>query len=521
MKFARRLAAKLFPRGIDAKLYESHASTTVPPLSGSCDGKRSEGGVLGTDIDHSSFLDVVFGHAAAPTDDYRAELTVVQSAGKPRPLTKQPSDALCLRPLHKAFYDSLSRRRWLHRGDVTFESLRRAGFSAPRPGEVLTSGDYKSATDGLSIEVAEAVLSEVLDRSDSVPDSIKAYALRSLRPNLFSLVENIDFQATRGQQMGSYLSFPLLCLQNYIAFRYAAEQFGLDWRRVPVSINGDDILFLSTRSFSSQWMEWTSSLGLEVEITKTSVSADYGSLNSTLVVPFSGSLVVVPTVRFGMLGPVGEQDLATVYRDFVRGLREPLRFRAAHVFFRTHISLLRSSSFTTWELGFRGRLAERMTERFRLTTGGEWMLRPLSLPQRFISHSVTLSSDSVEWVDSASLSKEEEGWAAREIAAWRFSCPWSRARHGLITFHVMLAMARPTAPVFDWCRVALTPVDRVGEWRRWMRTPPEKAVKRTPVPWGLYEEILRDRPPPPYSEFDGGLEVATGGDDKKGKAFGH
>jgi hypothetical protein len=513
LKFARRVARELFPSGISPSLYEDHCSTAVPPLSGCVDGKRSDGGQLGTDFDHDSYLSVVFGGVSFDPDDYCAELTVVQSAGKPRPLSKQPAEALCLQPLHKSLYDSLSRRKWLHRGDVTTDSLRRAGFTSPPPGHVLTSGDYKSATDGLSIEVAESVLGEILDRSVSVPNSIKRFALLSLRPRLFSLEHKLDFRATRGQQMGSYLSFPLLCLQNYIAFRYAAFKFGVNHRTVPLAINGDDILFCSSLSFSRQWMEWMSCLSLEVELTKTSVSSTYGSLNSTLVRVRRDTLCVIPTVRFGMLQVSQVEDFAGVFRDFIAGLSGRTRFRAAHLFFRNNIGLLRATNFTTYELGVRGRLGERMTERFKLKCGGDWCANPLSLPQRFVEHSVTLSSDSVTWVPTAELSKEELSMCARELAAWRFSVPWSRARYGAIHYVVTLSMSRPDAPVFDFGRWSCTTTDWTRVWRRMMRAP-LVVVRRTPVCNRLWDWILWNRPPPDYSDFEEGvdlLEVAKDG----------
>jgi len=525
LKHVRRVTRKLFPSGINQRTYAEHCETTVPPLSGCMGSLRSDGGVLGSDIDHASFLDVVFGHSSYQPDDYVAELTVVQSAGKPRALSKQPPESLCLRPLHKALYAQLSRKKWLHKGDVTRESLLRAGFTSPPPGHTYTSGDYKAATDGLSIEVAETILGTILEVSGSVPDSIKEYAMKSLRPNLFSLPHDIDFRATRGQQMGSYLSFPLLCLQNYMAYRYALEKSGLDWRKVPVSINGDDILFCSTPAFSSQWQLWMSDLSLEVETSKTSVSPKYGSLNSTLVAPCGDLLVVVPTVRFGMLAPLGIEDLAGVFRDFMSGLRGNVRFRAAHLFFRCHIGALRGTCYTTYELGFRGRLAERMTERFGLKCGGGWCAKPLVLPTRFVAHNVTLSSDSVTWVPTEELTGDEQRWCARELASWRFSVPWSRAVFGEIRYLVSVTMARPDEPCFeDFLRSfkwrVLAPTDWQGVWRRMMRSSSPVVVKKTPVVHKLWDAILADRPPPVYTEYEEGLtlvEVVKEGRDTKGK----
>jgi len=86
---------------------------------------------------------------------------------------------------------------------------------------------------------------------------------------LFNLQHGIDsFVPRRGQMMGSYLSFPLLCLQNRIAFLYAGESVGIDASEFPCLINGDDILFRSGPHFSELWMNTVGSLSLEVERSK-------------------------------------------------------------------------------------------------------------------------------------------------------------------------------------------------------------------------------------------------------------
>jgi len=263
-------------------------------------------------------------------------------------------------------------------------------------------------------------------------------------------------------------------------------------------------------------MEWVSCLGLEVERSKTSVSSSYGSLNSTLVRLFQDSLRVVQTVRFGMLTELEVEDFAGVYHSFVSGLSGHIRWRAAHLFFRSNIGRLRATNLTTYELGCRGRLAARMTERFGLKCGGDWCANPLRLPPRFVEHSVTLSSESVTWVPTSELDRVELSLCARELAAWRFSVPWSRLRHGCIFYKVQLSMLRPDSPKFDFGRWSYTTTDWRGVWRKMMRAP-LIVERRTPVTWDCWEEILWNRPPPAYCEFEEGvdlLEVAKDGGKK-------
>ncbi|QGY72601.1 RNA dependent RNA polymerase [Plasmopara viticola lesion associated ourmia-like virus 71] len=461
LKFARRVTSSLFRLGWDQGVYEDHVLTTSPPLSGSTDCVRSEGGVLGSGIDQPSFLDACL-RGFQGDIDFRAELTVVQSAGKPRPLSKFSAGTLYLRPLHKAIYDTLSSQRWLCRGDVTTEKLCQAGF-VRIDGEVLTSGDYKSATDGLSIEVAEVILECLLAKSSSVPASIQRAALQSLRPNLFSLSEDLDFVPNIGQMMGSYLSFPLLCLQNYIAFAYAAHIEGRNVDEMPLMINGDDILFRSDPEFSQRWMDLVLSLGLEVERTKTSVDHSYGSLNSTLIRRKAGKYVVVPTVRFGMLRHCENfLALSSVFRDFVAGIRGSLRYRVGQAFFSWHLSEIKLSRLTTLELGFRGSLAWRLTRKWGLK------MAPLeySPPKDVVDHNVVLSSERCRFVDPATVSKESRYASAREMASWKFSIEFSRdlVSRGWLDFYIQLSSIRRDSPDFssylsgfgERCRITTT-----------------------------------------------------------------
>nr|QED42954.1 putative RdRp [Monilinia ourmiavirus A] len=516
-RFVRNLVSQLFPKGWDANLYESHCATTVPPLSGTSDATRSSGGSLGQGIDHAEFLDVVLGRVDIPVTQYSAQLTVVQSSGKPRPLSKQPTDALLLKPLHKSIYDRLSYRKWLLRGDVTTEKLSRAGFSRANAseGDVLVSGDYKSATDGLSIEVAEVILKAILDNAGSVPGSVKGYAMRSLRPNLYSLREDIDFIATVGQQMGAYLSFPLLCIQNYAAFRWACFKWELDYRSVPILINGDDILFQGPRAFVPLWMAGLSPLGLQVETTKTSVHPLEGTINSTLVrFRDNGVLAVVPTLKLGMLREADVSSLASSFARFVGGFEGVARFRAAHLFFRSHIGTLRGSQYSTYEMGFRGRLALRMTRRFGLP-----LLAGKSVPPPVVPHNVVLDSEHVVWVPADSLSREESRLVARELACWRFSVRFSAVTTGFITRCVSLASARPHGPSFCVPKISLTYSANTCEcpsWRGWawlFRQPVVVEEKRVAVPDSMYDYMLDERLP--EYEVDLPSEVAGDGGKKK------
>jgi len=469
--FARKIVRRLFPHGWDVGSYEKSVLSVDPSLSACLENRRGGGGVHGFvsnpnpypgRFNQSDFLSTCLEGAQRPLSVDSA-LTVVQSAGKPRPLSKFSADAIHLRPLHGAIYDRISREKWLCRGDFNTEVLQRAGFSFVS-GEVLTSGDYKSATDNLSIEVAEAILEELLSTTVTVPGSIKAYALSILRPNLFNLSHSIDsFKPSRGQMMGSFLSFPLLCLQNRIAFLYAGAQVGIDAEEYPCLINGDDILFRSGPQFSALWMDQVSRLSLEVERTKTSVAAEYGSLNSTLCRRFGKFYRVVPTVRMGMLRESESLDsLARGFDEFIRGLKGSLRYRAAMSWFSWNIGKLRPLGLTTLDLGFRGRLAFKCTKKFKLPIRESFT----PIPSIIHDNGLNLQSSGCEFVDPSSLSQEDKEKSLIELTSWKWRTRFnvSSSSRNELRFKLAVSSLRRDRPNFNsliWGRDCSTD-DRCG-----------------------------------------------------------
>jgi hypothetical protein len=95
----------------------------------------------------------------------------------------------------------------------------------------------------------------------------------------------------RGQLMGTFLSFPLLCLVNYLTFKFLVP------RDVPVRVNGDDIVFRATPEEVEVWSRGVGAAGLVLSTGKTLVDPEFFVLNSTM---FKGSpqrVRLVPFVR--------------------------------------------------------------------------------------------------------------------------------------------------------------------------------------------------------------------------------
>jgi len=162
----------------------------------------------------------------------------VLSAGKVRPLVIFDSRCDVLGPLHKTLYDYLSEKPWLLRGSPTSERIGSICVN-----EFQTSVDLVNATDGLRHDVAEEILKGLFFSSISVPRSVRSLAYRTLSPTVHG-----KKRVSMGQMMGAYLSFPLLCIQSYLAARWAAR-FDSD---ATFLVNGDDCIISASREILSK-----------------------------------------------------------------------------------------------------------------------------------------------------------------------------------------------------------------------------------------------------------------------------
>ncbi|QKI79885.1 RNA-dependent RNA polymerase [Erysiphe necator associated ourmia-like virus 55] len=426
IQFVREISSEIFTNGWDYA-WSSKVQSFSPSL-GSCIGtSRKNGGQLAT-LATSGQLAWQESLVKPQPGSLEGELLLVNSSGKPRALTRFGAEAASLRPLHGLLYDTLSKQSWLLRGDVSAEKLGKAGFDYDKSSEEpLTSGDYKSASDNLSIEVAEAILDVAWTRSKHVPAPVFRYAVAAQRPNLSYEGEDglkEHFVPTRGQMMGSYLCFPLLCLQNYIAFRYAERQCGMS--DIPVLINGDDILFQSTATFSEFWMSVVGGLGLEVEKTKTSVSKEFGTLNSTLVRWVDGRLAVVKTLRLGMLRECGHPgSLGDTALLFSRVGPRDSWLKNSLEFIRWHEHTILKWNCVLSDMGFRGRLMRRAFTKYRCgrLLWRDDVLHQMKLdrlPAAHCPHNIVMGSQEFVTVSRDLVDKK----MSREASIWMASRKW-------------------------------------------------------------------------------------------------
>jgi len=319
LSFVDRMIDGMFGWGWD-RGYEKAVEMTVINASSCREATANDGGARALAGRHESeFRAMAAGMGPFPG---RHEVTFleVHDGSKMRGVTKASWRHHVLKPLHQILYDLISRQNWCLRGEARAKRFK--SFRQVR-GEVYVSGDYQSATDNLSLEVSERILERVLRNCGYVPLWVRDYALRSLRaviryPRLGGKVA----VQRRGQLMGNYLSFPLLCLTNYLVFRYLVPRPG-----VPVKINGDDIVFRARKGEAATWASRAASFGLVINPTKTMIDGRFFSLNSSFFEAGGGGIRETPVVRTSMLKSTAAMPVSCgqSFVRFRRGWKEPAR----------------------------------------------------------------------------------------------------------------------------------------------------------------------------------------------------
>lgn len=224
VSFAREETARIFSKGWDRR-YRSSVMSFVPNASSRACGGRAD---LLWSGNREEFVNWCL-HSKTPVPSFEGRYKEVLSAGKVRPLVIYSSAVDLLGPLHSAVYGHLQKKDWLLSGPPTAERISHHCL-----GGINLSVDLVSATDNLDLGVSLAVLNVLLSQSSNVPEGVKESARRSLHPFVGGR------PILHGQMMGSYLSFPLLCLHSYIAARWATR-----FVKAEYLVNGDDCVIFS------------------------------------------------------------------------------------------------------------------------------------------------------------------------------------------------------------------------------------------------------------------------------------
>lgn len=160
-------------------------------------------------------------------------------------------------------------------------------------GPLWTSGDYKGATDYLSITITkkifECILRKIHFKGDERAKQVWRSALYEqtlVYPTIKVNFEPLRVPQRNGQLMGSPESFPVLCIANFVEFVLAVRDVHPDMPLEEicecVRINGDDIAFSCDSPIYRAWELRSASFGFKKSIGKNYVNPTYMVINSTV-----------------------------------------------------------------------------------------------------------------------------------------------------------------------------------------------------------------------------------------------
>lgn len=214
---------------------------------------------------------------------------------KVRLITKGP-------PLSQTISKIAQKTMWEHLFDMkqfrpigeplSVEHVKQLFHDSKSEFDCWVSGDYSSATDSIQNDVTCKSFESFLKLSH-VDEELKdifrkvLYEQEIYYPEKYQKIgpglEN--FTQERGQLMGSVLSFPVLCSINFVCFWAAYNEYNGYYtprERVPVLINGDDILFRANKRLISIWRKYIQAVGFSLSIGKNYVHERYFTMNSML-----------------------------------------------------------------------------------------------------------------------------------------------------------------------------------------------------------------------------------------------
>jgi hypothetical protein len=151
------------------------------------------------------------------------------------------------------------------------------------------SGDYKGATDTLRKDVSEHCINAILSAT-CLPELAVGSPMGDLMRRCLTehTIEYLDkkgnvvnsIKQQTGQLMGSFLSFPVLCIINLAINWYYLDPFQdhKPWE-LPLYINGDDVLAASNEPFPN-WAETVGLVGFKKSLGKNYISDHMFCINS-------------------------------------------------------------------------------------------------------------------------------------------------------------------------------------------------------------------------------------------------
>lgn len=163
------------------------------------------------------------------------------------------------------------------------------------------SGDYSGATDNLKGSLSKMILRYILTDVGQADPALYQQCIQSFTAATIKYDQvpcqmttgfgpyyrehwkctNMgDVVQTNGQLMGHVLSFPVLCIANYLIFKLAYQDMGISAPRCLV--NGDDILFCCTEEVFEHWKLRVAECGFFPSVGKNLFSPNVAQINSVL-----------------------------------------------------------------------------------------------------------------------------------------------------------------------------------------------------------------------------------------------
>lgn len=253
---------------------------------------------------------------------YEEQRNLCQLVGLPEPLKVrtiskgQPNRYWRLKYLQKVLWRTINEFPQFRLTSGPISSEHYASLGHLRSGEGWVSGDYEAATDNLRSESSTWAAVGFTEGVGWMEDW--TWGLERESEELKSLLDGLcryqiqnperedDFQPqTRGQLMGSPISFPILCICNYATLlcsqivegKLSYEDLWDDTKTrcvlgESVLINGDDILFRADQSLYQTWRHVATTAGLRPSAGKNYYSRRFAIVNSCPMLMEQHTLVI-------------------------------------------------------------------------------------------------------------------------------------------------------------------------------------------------------------------------------------
>jgi hypothetical protein len=320
--------------------YEHYCERVALSRSACIERSREEGGareeMARQRISQEEFWQFVIDGSVRDIPPTR-EVKILIDSGKVRIITVASALQSQLLPLHLLLYDACKRKDFILVGDPApskFSKINKSGSITGltyEKGKVLVSGDYEAATDNFNACHSQHLVERLSERSENVPPQVWNLLKESLVGRVrycptLNPDDDIEMDQTSGQMMGNYCSFPLLCMMNLctLFLTFGAKKAIEMVEKKEVKINGDDIVFKTTRLGFEQWAHAVEKLGLVLSRGKTMVHERFWSINShffrsTRRIKGNG-IVHVPVVRSTCLfGPPRDARCPPYKHDRILG----------------------------------------------------------------------------------------------------------------------------------------------------------------------------------------------------------